>query len=192
MPETCLPAFKCCIALLATAILAGCTSAPKDAQREADEVGSQSQPSGSANTDGAESGSSSTAEASTNDAPGAEMPQPADVKSAKTDAGKAGTYIGKSKNLVAVPSIAMPGKLMVSRGCLVVVSGSGAPATAIFPQAAKAEYSGDTLIAIASEGKRYALGSEVIIPGGGIDKGDVQLVEPLPPACPDILYGIGG
>jgi hypothetical protein len=128
----------------------------------------------------------------TADASSAVQPEPK-PSVGKADASPSPTaFIGRARNQVAVPNIALPGKLAVDNGCLVVISEDGSRATAVFPRSATTEMEGNALIAIMSEGKRYPLNRTVIIGGGGVDQGDVQLVEPVPPSCPNSLYGIGG
>jgi hypothetical protein len=176
--------FRYCGTFCASALLAGCspvTEAPKQDNAAAD-ISMTSE------TGASESGTADTGAAVVDSTPRS-PDKGSDVVSVGSSAAP---YIGKSKNLVAVPSIALPGKLTVEKGCLIVVSSDGSRATAIFPGSANTEMDGKLLVAISSEGKRYPLNSTIPLPGGGIDRGDVQLVEPVPSTCPDTLYGIGG
>ncbi|HYG63202.1 MAG TPA: hypothetical protein VEL74_11525 [Thermoanaerobaculia bacterium] len=101
-------------------------------------------------------------------------------------------FIAETRSPVEVISLASPGRLEVIDGCLTVAIQGSERATAVFPPGVKPELRGNDVVAVSFEGRRFLIGEETLIPGGGIRLSSAELVKPIPSYCPKVLFGLGG
>ena len=100
-------------------------------------------------------------------------------------------FVARLRRPMAVTSMATSGTVKADNGCL-VVSIDNVVISLVLPPGARLKGPEKSPTSIELNGKTIAIGQTAIIPGGGAQLLDSDLIRPIPKNCPSNYFIIGG